>query len=155
MISKTSWQPKGKSGCTRFFPGKENSLRQSTARLHLQTSQQANAFSLAGNLFCWLNLDFREVDQQDMRKRAAHREIFHRPICTGKEQDVCWLAGPEEGLAHWEVQSWQEMSADHVQSPREDFGAPPGRCWTNTWLPNILDSTENQPALGKSGQNKA
>lgn len=68
---------------------------------------------------------------------------------------MCWLAGPEEGLAHWEVQSWQEMGADHVQSPREDFGAPPGRCWTNTWLPNILDPMENQLDLGKSGQNKA
>lgn len=68
---------------------------------------------------CWLNLwqkslDFREVHQQGTRKRAAHREIFQRPICAGKEQDVCWLAAPEGGPAHWELQSCQEMGADHV-----------------------------------------
>jgi len=40
-------------------------------------------------------MDFREMDQQDTKKRAMHRNIFQTPICTGKKQDVCWLADSE------------------------------------------------------------
>lgn len=74
----------------------ENCLRQSIAHIHLQTSQQANAFSLPVKLFYWLNLPqnnmgFREMLQQETKKRAVHRDIFQTPICTGMKQDV--LAG--------------------------------------------------------------
>lgn len=34
----------------------ENSLKQSIAHIHLQTSQQANVFSLSGESFYWLKL---------------------------------------------------------------------------------------------------
>lgn len=35
------------------------------------------------------------MDQQDNKKEAVHRDIFQTPICTRKQQDVCWLADPE------------------------------------------------------------
>lgn len=35
------------------------------------------------------------MDQQDNKNKAVHRDIFQTPICTRKQQDVCWLADPE------------------------------------------------------------
>lgn len=58
--------------------------------------------------------------------------------------------------AGWQVQLTGRCRAARKwgKSPGEDFGASPAHCCTHTCLPSISDSTENQPPLGKRGQNK-